>query len=216
MNIHKILALPRSLVINLRLFGMAGIKIPILVANNVKCKGLRRGAIEIANPKPCSVILGFDGVQGIQAHKNGYLIIGKQGKILFKGTAFFASGISIRVERGLCSLGDKFSCNKNVFLSCSEGIDVGDDVLVGWDVSIRDSDGHRIIDNGQEKPSVKQVTIGNHVWIAAHADILKGVMIPNDCVVGYRSCVTKKFNETNCIIAGFPADIVRKNINWIQ
>lgn len=44
--------------------------------------------------------------------------------------------------------------------------------------------------------------IGNHVWIASHVDILKGCFVPDGCVLGFKSLVTSKFNDENCIIAG--------------
>lgn len=79
---------------------------------------------------------------------------------------------------------------------------------------MRDSDGHTIIKNGVAQPSVKPVTIGNHVWIASESHILKGTVIPDDCVVGYDSLVNSEFTTTNAIIAGHPAQIVAKNIEW--
>ena len=35
-----------------------------------------------------------------------------------------------------------------------------------------------------------------------------------DCVLAYNSCTMTNFNETNCIIGGYPAKILRRNINW--
>lgn len=57
-------------------------------------------------------------------------------------------------------------------------------------------------------------TIGEHVWIASYVDVLKGVNIPDGSVIAYRSCVTKAFNEKGSLIAGYPAKVIRDNIEW--
>ncbi len=44
--------------------------------------------------------------------------------------------------------------------------------------------------------------------------ILKGATIFDNSIVAFGSIVTKSFTETNVIIAGIPAKIVKTNINW--
>lgn len=44
--------------------------------------------------------------------------------------------------------------------------------------------------------------------------ILKGSQISNNTVVGAGTIVTKKYEEPNCILAGNPAKIVKRNIDW--
>lgn len=136
------------------------------------------------------------------------------GKIVFYGDATFSQGSSIRVENSWLEVGDNFYCNKNCFFSCSEGITIGKDVLLGWNVNIRDSDGHTMIYDNQEQKNTNSVHIGNHVWLASYADILKGVSIGSDSVVAYNSCVTKPFEESNVLIGGYPAKIIKHNVNW--
>lgn len=58
------------------------------------------------------------------------------------------------------------------------------------------------------------IEIGNHVWIAQGVSILKGAKIPSNCIVGAKSLVNKKFEEVNCIIAGIPAKIIKRGVNW--
>lgn len=112
--------------------------------------------------------------------------------------------------------GNNFSCNRHCFFACSKNITFGDNVLIGWNVNIRDSDGHKIyaLNETKKDNSIKSVEIGNHVWIGSNVDILKGVKIQDDCIVRYNSCVTKKIINKNCIIAGYPAKIVKENVNW--
>lgn len=42
----------------------------------------------------------------------------------------------------------------------------------------------------------------------------KNTKIPDNSIVGWGSIVTKVFNEPNIILAGIPAKIVKRGINW--
>jgi hypothetical protein len=59
--------------------------------------------------------------------------------------------------------------------------------------------------NDQRINHVENVIIDNHVWVAAHASILKGDVILSNSVIATRSVVTKKINEENVLLAGTPA-----------
>ena len=52
------------------------------------------------------------------------------------------------------------------------------------------------------------------MWICAEVDILKGTKIENDCVVGYRSCVSNLKSNSNQLIGGYPAKILKENVTW--
>lgn len=208
-----ILAVPRSLFYCIRLFGWKGWRLPVVIASNVRVKGLKRGSIEVPNMRPFQVRIGFEGIPYITAGK-GIVTVLNEGRMIFHGTAYFRQGISICVDGGTLEIGDQFRCNKNVFLSCSDRLEIGTDVMIGWNTSIRDVDGHGILHKGVLKPAKAPVHIGNHVWIAAFVDILKGVSIADNNVVAYRSCVTKSVDENNVLIAGYPAKVIQHDIDW--
>ena len=44
--------------------------------------------------------------------------------------------------------------------------------------------------------------------------INKGVSIKQDTIIGTGSVVTKPFDESNVVIAGTPAKIVKRNVVW--
>lgn len=93
---------------------------------------------------------------------------------------------------------------------------IGDDCMFAYAINIMNGDYHTIFD-----PKTKEilnpnadVVIGDHVWVAPGTTIAKGAKIPNNCVVGAKSFVNHKFTTKNCLIAGTPARIVRKGIDW--
>lgn len=144
------------------------------------------------------------------------MIFGENATLIFGGDAKIAAGSTLRIDAGILKLGDGFSCNRNCFISCTKGITFGKQCLLGWNVNVLDTDGHTLLKNGEQCPTDRMVFIGDHVWLASYVDILKGVSIPSNCVIGYRSCVTKSVDKENSLIAGYPAHIITNNVNWIK
>lgn len=94
-------------------------------------------------------------------------------------------------------------------------LEIGEDSMLSNDIKIFCSDTHSITDSeGNLLNYAKGVKIGKHVWIGTDTDICKNVHIANNCIIGMGSVVTKSFDEEGCIIAGNPAKIVKRNINW--
>ena len=213
--IKKILQIAffRSLFFNLKHFGIKGIKMPVLLARH--CRVRVKGEIVLEKFSTSAVKLGFGGSEGVVEHRYSYFSVAPGAKIVFRGKAGISAGNSIRVDGGVLTLGKNFSTNKNCFIACSKGISIGDDVTLGWDVHIRDNDGHTIIDGATgEKSQSKEVSIGNHVWLCAYTDVMKGSVVADECVVAYRSLVTKTFAQPGCLIGGAPAKLIKENIRW--
>lgn len=221
MRIHKILSLPKSIIFNFKVFPVEiAIKLPILISYKVKTKRVKKGAIKIESSVKSKMIqIGFGGMVGIENNKESVFIISEGGCITFGDNVQLSQGLNIRIApKGNLVIGNNFAANKNCCIFCDTDMKIGEDVLIGYNVNIRTSDGHYIYDikTNENNPIVKPIEIGNHVWIAANVDILKGSKISDDSVVAYRSCVLSSFNKSNCIIGGYPAKILRENINWIK
>ncbi len=114
-------------------------------------------------------------------------------------------------------IGAKTTIHGRTHLACIEGtsISIGNDCMLSSNIYIVTGDSHSILDGQWRRinPS-ENINIGNHVWIGADNRILKGVQIPDNCIIGAGSLVTKKFIEENAIIAGQPAHIIKNDINW--
>lgn len=92
-----------------------------------------------------------------------------------------------------------------VSLWAHESIKIGNNVRVGANVSIMDSDQHTDdIRSGNNRP----VVIEDNVWLGANVIVLKGVSIGRNSLVGAGSVVTRNIPE-NVIAAGNPCKVIR-------
>ncbi len=96
-------------------------------------------------------------------------------------------------------------------------ITIGEDCMIANDVDIRCGDSHSIIDleTGKRINYAQDVHISNHVWVASHVQILKGVAIGENSIIAAGSVVTKNV-PPNAIAAGVPANVARSNITWTR
>lgn len=214
--IKHIIDLPKTIRFNLAAFpAKDAAKLPVLVGHRVKIKEIHKGCIEIGSEiRPYMIKIGVEGVEGVSSERRGYLLIGKDARVVFRGKTNLSRGVSIRCSRGRVEFGKNFYSNCNLSVICAESIRFGDDVLLGWDINIRDCDGHKVYVDGVLSDNARPVSVGDHVWIGAHADILKGASIPSGSIVAYRSCVLHSFSEPNILIGGYPAGKLKEGVRW--
>lgn len=104
----------------------------------------------------------------------------------------------------------------DIELAVMEGtqIKIGKDCLFSSNIKIRTGDSHKVIDNNGIRTNLsKNIVIKNHVWVGQLVYILKGSQIEDNCIIGCCSVVNSNFPNNSCI-AGNPARIVKKDINW--
>lgn len=104
-----------------------------------------------------------------------------------------------------------------IHMAADEGsrILIGEDSMLAHSTQIRSTDSHSIVDlEGNRLNPAKDIVIGPHCWIGLQCIILKGTHVPGHCVVAAGSVCSKAYSEKNCVIAGNPAKIVKRNIDW--
>lgn len=213
--LKHLLDLPKTIWINYKVFEFKqALRLPILISRKVKVMQIYKNTIILPDTvRTFSIKIGIDGADGVAHEQKGCLLLGEKSKLIFKGKASISKGILIR-SSGKITFGKDFYSNCNLSLICTKNITFGNQCVLGWNIHIRDCDGHPIFQNRKRVNSDESVSIGNHVWIGQDVKILKGTEIPTDSIIAMNSCVTKKFNETNTIIGGYPAKIIKHNVNW--
>jgi acetyltransferase-like isoleucine patch superfamily enzyme len=149
-----------------------------------------------------------------------FFIRGNNNKIHIDQHVHFNRGGSIWIEDMHCeAIIGSYSTFEDVHIAVTEPhskISIGTDCMFAYDIDIRSGDSHSIIDTHTNKRInyAQDVVIGNHVWVAAHVSILKGVTLANNSVVATRSVVTKSFEQENTLIGGMPAKVIKEHITW--
>lgn len=130
-------------------------------------------------------------------------LIGKKvdDSFLLAPPFYTTGGLDIHVGRNVF-------INQNCTFYDLGGLEIGDDVMIGPNVSLITS-GHPI-DPAQRRTCVvaKPIVIERNVWIAAGATIIGGVTVGENSVVAAGSLVTRNV-PPNTLVGGNPARVIR-------
>lgn len=120
---------------------------------------------------------------------------------------------SIYVESGaVLSIGNNVGIS-SAHIWATKSIQIGNNVKIGADVLIMDSDLHSLNYMDRRGPNDKHnakkspIFIGDDVLIGARSIVLKGCHIGNRCIVGAGSIVTKDVPD-DTIVGGNPARVI--------
>ncbi len=96
-------------------------------------------------------------------------------------------------------IGKNFYINRNGYIACSKKIIIGDNVTIGPNCIIIDSD-HDFYSTDRKNNYIKgEILIGSNVWIGANCTILKNVKIGDNAVIS-AGCVVSKDVPANTIL----------------
>lgn len=135
----------------------------------------------------------------------------------------FKSGLLYICPNALFKIGNGFSVQwRYAFLINSDTVVlIGEECMFLSEILLQSDDGHSIFDvtTGENINSTydirrhRKIVIGNHVWVGRRATILYNTTIADGSIIGAMSLVKGKI-PNNCIVAGVPARIIRKNVAW--
>lgn len=186
---------------NIHYFGLEGLFHPyVLIARNVILSKLGGGVLQVENKRIGTIQIGFPSARIVDSRYNRS-IWRNDGIIVFKGSAFLASGTKID-NSGELIIGDDFHITANSMILCKKKIHIGKDVLISWNCQMMDHDFHKIINIDSIVNEAQPIWIGNHVWVGCDSIILKGTRIHNDSVIAAGSLITGKDCESNTIYGG--------------
>lgn len=142
---------------------------------------------------------------------NGKPMINNRGEIILGDEVRVWS--NIQQAKILTGKGGRLVVGRNsrlngVHIYAGMFVSIGDNVRIAPYSIILDSDFHDI-NNHFADGLAKPVVIGNNVWIATRATILKGVTIGDGAVVAAGAVVTKDIPPYT-VVAGVPAKVIKK------
>jgi acetyltransferase-like isoleucine patch superfamily enzyme len=130
--------------------------------------------------------------------------------------------ISFEENGGSITIGSRTFVGRSR-LTCYRSINIGDDVIMSWGITVVDHDSHsqewvwRKDDVSEWSHGRKNwarvahapVVICNKAWIGFNVSILKGVTIGEGAIIGACSVVTRSV-PPYCVAVGNPAKVVRE------
>lgn len=187
---------------------------------------LRRFLLRLlgGGPAPAKRAVGWDCL-GENSEVTGHCSKTVDGGFISIGDDCLIEGI-LKTESsdGRIVIGNNCYIGGGSILGSAIGIELGDDILISYQVIIMDSNNHSLKrserkrdlmdwrDGNQHDWSVtdsKPVSIGSGSWIGARSIICKGVTLGEGSVVGAGSVVTKDVPPWT-VVAGNPATLVRE------
>lgn len=175
---------------------------------------------------------GIEFGQNLIVSNHVYLVVNKSAKIHIGDNFRFASGSgfnplsrnikgSIRAEKDASVIIGNNVRISSTSIRAKQEIRIDDDVRIGGDTIIIDTDAHnldwriRINDRKKDSTTAKSapIHIKDSVLIGTRCIILKGVTIGEHSVIGSGSVVTKDI-PANSIAAGNPAKVIKCIEEW--
>lgn len=145
----------------------------------------------------------------------GKIVFGKKVTLGYFPSPFFYDGtihIDSRSNTSQVYIGSNVFINNNFHLTCDKSvITISDNVLIGTNVEIIDSDFHEIDPDKRNSGNhiCSSVFIGKNVFIGSNSKIMKGVTIGENSIIANGSIVTKDVPK-NVIVGGNPIKIIKE------
>jgi acetyltransferase-like isoleucine patch superfamily enzyme len=147
--------------------------------------------------------------------------IARGAKVRLGRFVWIGHGTKIRCHEGEVEIGAKTVMGQDCTISAYRRVRIGEQCVIADRAMFIDFD-HNVADT--EVPIRRQgiymrdVEVGNNVWIGYNASILRGVRVGDNAIIGANSVVTRDI-PANAVAAGSPARVVRMreapaNLRW--
>lgn len=134
----------------------------------------------------------------IKKNKTTNFYIKKKSKVLIGKSYRSRNNVSIYCcDEGTIRIGNNVFMNDNCTISCRKSVTIGDNCILGNNVSIYDND--HDYKNDMNKYKCDSIKIGKNVWIGCNAVILRGTKIGDNCVIAAGSIVSGKIEAESLI-----------------
>ena len=144
---------------------------------------------------------------------SGIIEIGANCSFGYKLGGFHRCGsieIQPRYKSSKIVIGRNLSTNNNIFICAANYIKIGDDTLIGQNVTIMDHEAHGTHpDKRRQIGQIGKVIIGKNTWIGNNVIILKNSEIGDNSIIASGAIVAGRF-PANVIIGGVPAKIIKE------
>jgi len=188
------------------------IKLPILLykPHLRKCNG--RVAIEADRIRTGMIILGKNTVS---IYPNDGITWECSGSVVFHGVCYIGNSSALSIgEHGTVEFGNNFFSSAMVRIVSYCGISFCNDVHIGWESTIMDTDLHRMVskDGNKANKGYGRINIGKNNWIGMRCMILKNAKTPAFCTVAAGSTINKNYSSIgDYTVIGADTNIIKRS-----
>lgn len=169
----------------------------------IDSKSIKRGMIQLGFPRAAT-------------YPNSGITWRNRGDVVFKGKCVIGNDCSVIVGKyGHLVFGDHFHVNAGMKLVTECSITFGAKVLLGWGVTILDTNFHYVydIEKQKNKRAFGPINIGDDNWISTGCLVLNGVNTPQGCIFGANTVITKSDKmEPYSLYGGSPLRLLSRNV----
>lgn len=141
--------------------------------------------------------------------------MGKGAKWYIKHGGYLFYGTTLEVKDNATFETGYFSANTGAVIISSKKIVFGEDVMIGRNVMIYDSDFHQILDNNLNPiNSPEEVVIEDHVWLTSNININKGAKIGQGSIVANQTVINNNIPKYSFVAGQSVGKILKENVVW--
>lgn len=172
------------------------------------CIQIEKGAKVIKNG---NLLLGWKKFPKSKLETRLLVNVGATLEILGNTTIGYGADIEV-FPGGKLTFKGGGGTNINTTIICAEKIEIGKDVMIGRNVTIRDNNGNHFINRAGYKNS-RPVIIGDKAWLCEGCTIMPGVKIGDGAIIGAHAFVTQNV-PAHAVVSGNPAVVVDEDVLW--
>lgn len=157
--------------------------------------------------------IGINKLKGSKAET--YLRMGK-GAIWYanNGCSMYYNSI-LEIKNDAVFTSGFFTENTGSAIVCTTGITLGDNVMMGRNILIYDSDFHSIVNKkGIPRNPNREVFIDDNVWLTSNISVLKGVHIEKGSIISSNTSVTTNIPEASIASGKSQASVIFSGVQW--
>ncbi|MDD4582933.1 MAG: Coenzyme F420 hydrogenase/dehydrogenase, beta subunit C-terminal domain [Eubacteriales bacterium] len=137
-----------------------------------------------------TIKLGTYKLRGSKAET--YLRMGKNAKWISNGDAELFYNTQVEIQENAVLESGYFTANCGTVIVCAKKITLGENIMLGRNIIIYDSDYHQIVDrNGNMINYDAEVTIEDNVWLTSNVTVLRGVTIGEGSIITAQTVIKK-------------------------
>lgn len=216
---HPLMA-ARSLLLSAR-YRPEGARLPLRATRSAWIECGKGAKLFLGGP----LFLGFAprlhrelGTEGLSARGWGRTVLrlGPRATLRTKGWVILEEGAQVVVGADAeMEFGGRNHLSTNAQILCRKKIVLDRDAGMASSALLMDSDHHPITSGDVERSDTAPIHLGENVWVAIRATVLKGVDVGDGAIVGAGAIVTKDV-PPETLVAGVPARVIREGVQWTR